>query len=87
MSKIDLKIKRAYQDLFQTENGKIVLKDLMRECHFLQPTFIPGDPLSGSFNEGKRRILLRIINFLTKDEEELIKLIELNNKRYEEYNE
>ena len=49
----------AYRRLFSTEDGQIVLKDLMNSCFFNRST-IGGDPHETYYNEGVRSVVLRI---------------------------
>lgn len=71
-----LYLKKAYRQVFSTEDGKIVLRHLMRTCFITSPTFIAGDPQSTAMNEGSRRVVLSILKFLKMDEKELLKQIE-----------
>lgn len=73
----------AYQRLFKTEDGQIVLKDLMRSCHFDQPSFDP-DPYRTAFNEGERHLLLRILKTINSDPEQLLQLIKDNQEKQNE---
>jgi len=69
----------AYQRLFETEDGKIVLKDLMKCCHFDLPSF-DSDPYQTAFNEGERHLLLRIIQTINADPERLLELMKDNQE-------
>lgn len=61
---------RAYKRLFQTDDGKIVLEDLEVYCGFYKPSVSEQSPntLQTHFNEGKRRVYLRINGFLRRKE-------------------
>ncbi len=52
----------AYKRLFQTDDGKTVLEDLENYCGFRRPSVSEQSPdaLQTHFNEGKRRVYLRI---------------------------
>lgn len=76
-------ISYAYKRLFSTEDGQIVLKDLMRAGHFDQPSF-DADPYLTAFNEGERHLLLRIIRTINSDPEKLLQLIKDNQEKQNE---
>lgn len=61
---------RAYKRLFRTDDGKMVAKDLDSFCGFHRPSVSEQNPnaLQTHFNEGKRRVFLRIDGFLHRDE-------------------
>lgn len=66
---------RAYKRLFDSDDGRIVLKDLMNSLHFDHSTF-DSDPSIHAFKEGERAALLRIIrtaNINANQLEELMK--------------
>lgn len=70
----------AYKTIFNTPQGKEVLKDLLKFCHFDSPTFMPNDPYTSAFNEGKRRVALRILGIMNMDEEAMNKVLEELNQ-------
>ena len=59
----------AYRRLFSTDDGQMVLKDLMKSC-FVNRTVIGRDATETYYNEGMRSTVLRIIETanLTSDE-------------------
>jgi len=70
----DFKLSDHYKKVFSTPEGKKVLYDLMKFGKFNQPTYSPGDPNGTAFNEGMRRVILRIVNFVEADLENQMKL-------------
>ena len=73
----------AYKRFFDTTDGKIILKDLMKSCHVLSST-MDKDPYETAFNEGARSVVLRIIKTNNTSIEEINKLIErLEEEQYE----
>ncbi len=68
-------IASAYKELFETPAGRIVLNDLMTECHLLQTSYVAKDPEKTFFNEGQRNVALYIITKLNLDEKELLKTL------------
>jgi hypothetical protein len=61
------KRKEAYTQVFSTPLGQEVLKDLMHFCKVYEPTYVPGDPETTAYNEGARRVVLRILSLMHKD--------------------
>lgn len=51
----------AYIDLFKSDLGQDVLKDLIKSTFFLNTTHVPGDPYTTAFNEGQRALVSRIL--------------------------
>ena len=57
-----------YKTVFNSDEGKRVLADLEKRCHFLTTTNIKGDSHESAFMEGQRSVLLFIKQMLqTKD--------------------
>lgn len=57
-----------YRAVFEgTDHGRRVLADLYRFCGMTGPTHVPGDPVETAYNEGKRRVGLRIASILAHD--------------------
>ena len=65
-------LKYAYGRLFKTDDGKIVKEDLERYCGFLNTSVSQQSPdaYQTFFNEGKRRVYLRIIGMIKVKENE-----------------
>ena len=55
-------LKGMYKQVFATESGKKVLKDLEARCNFRNTTFIQNDSIGTAFEEGKRSVFLHILN-------------------------
>ena len=55
-------LKSMYKQVFATESGKKVLKDLEARCNFRNTTFIQNDSIGTAFEEGKRSVFLHILN-------------------------
>ena len=55
-------LKSMYKQVFATESGKKVLKDLDARCNFRNTTFIQNDSIGTAFEEGKRSVFLHILN-------------------------
>ena len=64
----------AYRRCFDSEDGKLVLKDLFKSCHMMTST-MDKDPYETAFNEGARSVVLRILKTTNTDMEALNKFI------------
>ena len=58
---------QAYRALFTTPGGHVVLNDLMKFCNFRIPV---NDPIE----EGKRRVFLRIVEFMSFEPDEIMRI-------------
>lgn len=70
---------KDYKICFSTPEGKRVLKDLLQFCKYRDSSFVAGDPNSTAFNEGMRRVALRLIKFINMNEDEITKISNLNS--------
>lgn len=64
-----------YKRAFGSEQGKRVLRELMRTHHVMGNSFT-GDVNDMIFREGERSVVLRILKILDTDETRMQKLIE-----------
>ena len=56
----------AYRAVFNRgQNATIVLADLVAFCHGDRPSYVPGSQDETAYNEGKRRVLLRILGMVS----------------------
>ena len=64
----------SYKKLFASDDGKIVLYDLMKESYMLSST---ADPIShlASRNEGKREIMIYILRMIETETSTLYQMI------------
>jgi hypothetical protein len=65
-----------YKAVFSTPEGKWVLKDLMRKYRYNEQTTVVGDPHASAFLDGKRTVVMELINILATDLNKLIQLYE-----------
>lgn len=65
---------RAYQKVFNSDEGKTILKDLMKRC-YLKDTTYDGDTNGMIFREGTRSVVLHIMQQLKTDISVLEKLM------------
>ena len=64
-----------YRAAFATPSGRRVRADLYHFCGVHQPSHVPGDPMETAFNEGKRRVGLRIAAMMNDDIEAQRRLV------------
>ena len=60
-------LKKNYRFIFNTEEGKQVLSDLEKRCHYHATTNVKGDSHESAYMEGQRSVLLFIKNMLLND--------------------
>ena len=60
-------LKKNYQYIFNTDEGKEVLTDLEKRCHYHSTTNIKGDSHESAYMEGQRSVILFIKSMLRKD--------------------
>ena len=65
----------AYQKLFDSREGKLVLQDLVKAGHIDIPSFAPDNQYMTAFREGERSIVLRIIKTINKDPAYVMELL------------
>lgn len=51
----------AYQRVFGSDDGRMVLTDLLRHGGLLETSHEPGDPCTTAFNEGRRSMACEIL--------------------------
>ena len=62
-------VKKNYQFLFSSNEGKEVMSDLEKRCHHHTTTNVKGDSHESAYMEGQRSILLFIKAMLQNDNE------------------
>ena len=63
------KLRDNYQYIFNTDEGKEVLSDLEKRCHYHSTTNVKGDSHESAYMEGQRSVLLFIKSMLQKENE------------------
>ena len=63
------KLRDNYQYIFNTDEGKDVLSDLEKRCHYHSTTNVKGDSHESAYMEGQRSVILFIKSMLRKDKE------------------
>lgn len=64
----------AYDDLYRTPQGKMVIDDLLKRTGLLEVSHVIGDPASTSYRDGRRSIGLEIIDAMRWTEGKLVEL-------------
>jgi len=62
-------LKKNYQYIFNTDEGKEVLSDLEKRCHYHSTTNVKGDSHESAYMEGQRSVVLFIKSMLRNDKE------------------
>ena len=62
-------LKKNYQYILNTEEGKEVLSDLEKRCHYHSTTNVKGDSHESAYMEGQRSVILFIKSMLRNDKE------------------
>ena len=62
-------LRTNYQKVFESDDGKSVLLDLERRCHFYATTNVKGDSHESAYMEGQRSVLLFIKSILQNPKE------------------
>jgi len=68
-----------YKRVFDSEDGKVLLADLERDC-YLKSSLFSKDAMEMAFREGMRSIILHINSMRTLDIDDFKKLNDENNK-------
>lgn len=84
MSKRVEKLAVAYQKVFDSPEGKLVLSDIYKYTNTHDSTFDPSNPYVTSFNEGMRRVGLRIFSYVNMAPEEVRRISKQQEQQEEE---
>jgi hypothetical protein len=60
-------LQKNYEYIFNTDEGKEVLIDLEKRCHYHSTTNVKGDSHESAYMEGQRSVVLFIKSMLRKD--------------------
>ena len=58
-----------YKIIFNSDEGKEVLADLEKRCHYHSTTNVKGDSHESAYMEGQRSVILFIKSMLRNDKE------------------
>jgi hypothetical protein len=59
-------LKADYKFIFNTEEGKRILDDLKKRCHFHNTTHVKGDSHESAFYEGQRSMVVFMENLINQ---------------------
>ncbi len=65
---------QAYRHTFATEQGRVVLADLLRRAGLMQSSF-SGDPLETAYREGRRRLGLEVVEAINRDPDAVLAMV------------
>ena len=60
-------LQKNYEYIFNTDEGKEVLIDLEKRCHYHSTTNVKGESHESAYMEGQRSVVLFIKSMLRKD--------------------
>lgn len=81
------KLKKAYHTVFESEDGKLVLFDLMDSCNLTGSTLLDAqcyEPLAMAYGDGQKAIVHRIMRELAISPEKYLELIQDKQAHEEE---
>lgn len=78
-----VKLIAQYQELFKTDDGKVVLQDLLKETGVFHSSY-SDEPYAMAFNEGKRSVGLRLMKVLKMNTQKLNAILAKIDKDMEE---
>lgn len=61
-------LKKDYQFIFDTEEGKRVFADL-KSAYYHRSSYTKDDPYETAFREGQRSVIIRIINLIKEEKD------------------
>lgn len=70
-----------YLSVFESDEGKRVLLNLMDQGYLLKPTASPDGERASNLNEGKRELVLYIMDMVTYDVKDIMDLIGTNETK------
>lgn len=76
----DRKRRATYKEVFSTEPGREVLEDLMKN-NFLWTSTQTSDPHETAYNEGRRSVILAILNYVSLDADRIQTMMKQNYDR------
>lgn len=66
--------RHVYRLVYATPEGRAMIHDLLRFCNFRAPVVVPNDPMMTGYNDGMRRVGLRIASFIGMTDEDVMRL-------------
>lgn len=75
---------QSYRAFFTTEQGEDILTDLMKACHY-GSTVVGRDVYETYLNEGKRQVLLQILETAKMTNKDIKRLTDKMKKEQDDY--
>lgn len=69
-------LQAAYTRVFESPDGKLILRHLMNVGFVTKSTFVRGDANESALNEGTRRLVLSILKMVYRDDTDLQQAVE-----------
>ncbi len=69
----------AYRRVFETEDGQVVLADLIKFAGAGRETFVAGQADATAYNIGMQRLILRITAFLEMTDREVLRISKMED--------
>ena len=69
LEKVIKELQTNYKLIFNTDEGKEVLADLEKRCHYHSTTNVKGDSHESAYMEGQRSVILFIKSMLRENKE------------------
>ena len=60
-------LREAYKQVFNSDEGKLIISDLEKRCHYHSTTNVKRDSHESAYMEGQRSVLLFIKSMLQDD--------------------
>ena len=60
-------LREFYKIIFESDEGKKIMSDLEKRCHYNATTNVVGDSHESAYRKGQRSVLLFIKNMLLND--------------------
>jgi len=71
---------KIYKKVFESEEGKYILKDIYRFCRINHPSYVEGYQDKTSFNEGAKSFAYYVKNILNQSDADVDQFIAEYNK-------
>ena len=69
LEKVINRLKTNYKYIFNTDEGKEVLVDLEKRCHYHSTTNVKGDSHESAYMEGQRSVILFVKSMLQNNKD------------------
>lgn len=70
------KLHAAFQTVFSTPEGELVLEHICKAGKVFEATHKAGDPDQSRINEGRRELALEILRFVRRDHHAMVQMLD-----------